>query len=98
VSGLIKTTARDMVPSLAGDIRQSWHKLSPTHQLPVGGGDDNALSITTLTFDQEDPVINTVSVPNAHASAITAIKIVHVSSSSGQVYIASSGNDQRVKL
>jgi WD40 repeat protein len=31
------------------------HKLSPTHQLPVGGGDDSALSITTLTFDQEDP-------------------------------------------
>jgi hypothetical protein len=79
-------------------------KLSATCQLLIGGGDDNALSITTFCWfeENEPPVISTVSVPNAHASAITAIKILDVrnddKNGSAIVNIASSGNDQRVKL
>lgn len=89
-------------------------RLSATCQLVVGGGDDNALSVTTFRLPTTtsttttEPVITTIAVPNAHASAITALKILDCchSSPTGSrdeqdsvtVEIASSGNDQRVKL
>ncbi|CRG89998.1 hypothetical protein PISL3812_07039 [Talaromyces islandicus] len=81
-------------------------KLSASCQLLVSGGDDNSLSVTTFQINSGKPIITTVSVPNAHASAITAIKILDVatvrndqSGSAGVVVnVASSGNDQRVKL
>lgn len=78
-------------------------KLSATCQLLIGGGDDNSLSITTFQQTATNkPVLTTVSVPNAHASAITAIKILDITPQNdgtvSVVNIASSGNDQRVKL
>lgn len=78
-------------------------QISETCQLLIGGGDDNSLSITTVRFAHSNPVINTVRVPNAHASAITATKVLDVrghNNESGSIVVdlASSGNDQRVKL
>jgi hypothetical protein len=84
-------------------------KLSSTCQLLIGGGDDNSLSVTTFFQDNSgEPTIATVSVPNAHASAITAVKILDVATVQNDgnggtnnvivVNVASSGNDQRVKL
>ncbi|KAH8700921.1 WD repeat protein [Talaromyces proteolyticus] len=90
-------------------------KLSPTSHLLIGGGDDNSLSVTLFrSNDTNKSDIATVSIQNAHASAITAIKVLtttyhpssnHPPSAAASskrnlitVTIASSGNDQRVKI
>jgi WD40 repeat protein len=71
----------------------------------IGGGDDNSLSITVLEFDDKtnEPSTTTVSIPNAHASAVTAIKILDCRSPSAAdpiavIKVVSAGNDQRVKF
>jgi hypothetical protein len=83
---------------------------SEVETILVGGGDDNALSISRIQFEPiELPTKSncaTLLIPDAHASAITAIAIIPQSSPLGthqQVHrfnftIASSGNDQRLKL
>ncbi|EGE84952.2 WD repeat protein [Blastomyces dermatitidis ATCC 18188] len=88
--------------------------LSDGEYLIVAGGDDNAISISRLRIGataKSDTTKNsfaTISLPQAHASAITTISILEkntrLESMDSQVYqvfgflIASSGNDQRLKL
>jgi hypothetical protein len=74
----------------------------------VGGGDDNALSISLMRWDSitdtHSPSIRTVSIPDAHASSITAIKTLKYKPATQdgttptEIEIASSGNDHRVKI
>ncbi|KKA19683.1 WD repeat protein [Rasamsonia emersonii CBS 393.64] len=69
----------------------------------VGGGDDNALSISVLRMVHDGPSIRTISIPDAHASAITTIKTLRLQpaiqgQSSTEILLASSGNDHRIKI
>ncbi|PGG95981.1 hypothetical protein GX51_08047 [Blastomyces parvus] len=88
--------------------------LSDGEYLIVAGGDDNAISIsrfrigTPAKSDSTENSFVTISLPQAHASAVTAISILEkhtrletADSHDYQVFgflIASSGNDQRLKL
>ncbi|OKL56633.1 hypothetical protein UA08_08197 [Talaromyces atroroseus] len=79
-------------------------EISPGFQVLVGGGDDNSLSVTLVRLDTVVRVVSSMSVSNAHASAVTAVRILHssVSSEEGRgtaiLSVASAGNDQCVKL
>lgn len=77
-------------------------EISPGFHILVSGGDDDSLSATLVQEEDSSRVhvVSSVSVSNAHASAITAVKILTTSTSNGMttLEIASSGNDQRVKL
>ncbi|PGH13904.1 hypothetical protein AJ80_06173 [Polytolypa hystricis UAMH7299] len=88
-------------------------RISETKLLIVGGGDDNAMSVSQLTLPNSqtqgidcDHSFSKTSFPQAHASAITAISIFrqHPASTNGsqettpQFNIVTSGNDQRLKL
>jgi hypothetical protein len=82
--------------------------------LIITGGDDNALSISRLGFLaselQNSFSFSFISLPRAHASAITAITVLHqawhkdnttiagTSIVQSELVIATSGNDQRLKL
>jgi hypothetical protein len=71
----------------------------PGYQILVSGGDDNSLSVTLVKLDDDVRVVSSVCVTNAHASAITAVKILGCrTDTTTTIRIASSGNDQRVKL
>ena len=84
------------------------HEISKTSTLLVTGGDDNALSVSILTAPsalastetESDPLFITKCLPGAHASAINDITVVQESRHADQAefIIASSGNDQRVKI
>lgn len=56
--------------------------------------------MTLVRLDSTARVVSSISLSNAHASAITAVKILRSQSSKGSttLSVASSGNDQRVKL
>ncbi|KAL1966344.1 hypothetical protein VTN77DRAFT_4486 [Rasamsonia byssochlamydoides] len=89
-------------------------KIAENCALFVGGGDDNALSISLFRWDSTDngggaaasspsPSIRTISIPDAHASAITTIKTLRYrpntqDSTTSEILLASSGNDHRVKI
>ena len=82
--------------------------------LIITGGDDNALSISRLSFplsESQDTSFFSTSLPRAHASAITAIAILcqqrhnqdntivtDAPISQRELVIATSGNDQQLKL
>ncbi|OJD15249.1 hypothetical protein AJ78_04471 [Emergomyces pasteurianus Ep9510] len=81
--------------------------------LIVAGGDDNAISISRLrigggSFDQARNSFSTLSLPQAHASTVSAVSVLErgarlastdrESHSVPRFLIASSGNDQRLKL
>ncbi|ODH38722.1 hypothetical protein ACO22_02195 [Paracoccidioides brasiliensis] len=82
--------------------------------LIVAGGDDNSISISRLSIggginsDTATNSFSTVSLPQAHASAVTAISILKRRSrpvapnghccSVFEFLVVSSGNDQRLKL
>ncbi|OAX79066.1 hypothetical protein ACJ72_06617 [Emergomyces africanus] len=81
--------------------------------LIVAGGDDNAISISRLrlgggNFDEARNSLSTLSLPQAHASAVSAISVLErhaplasidrENHSISRFLIASSGNDQRLKL
>lgn len=86
--------------------------LSDAQVLLVTGGDDNCLAFSTLRFanssvsERRPSLINrfsTASYPNAHASAINSIiqvrRIDHgVDGKAVNFLVASSGNDQRIKI
>lgn len=75
-------------------------KLAENCAVFVGGGDDNALSVTVLRMVENSPSIRTISIPDAHASAITTIKTLRVQQgrSSIEILLATSGNDHQVKI
>jgi WD40 repeat protein len=62
-------------------------------ELCITGGDDNALGISRV-----DPTgrFDTLVIPRAHAAAVTGLAMVR--RGPGQVYFASAGVDQRIKL
>ncbi|KAJ5131062.1 uncharacterized protein N7515_007101 [Penicillium bovifimosum] len=76
----------------------------------VAGGDDNSLSVSVLRTDPADAGTNahvaTVSIPDAHAAAVTTVKVLNQQISrdvtsnaeSIKITVASSGNDHRVKV
>ncbi|KAJ5774231.1 hypothetical protein N7457_009127 [Penicillium paradoxum] len=84
--------------------------ISDTATVVVAGSDDNSLSVSLLRTHPSDSGTNadvaTVSIPDAHAAAITTVKILsqqisrEVTSNTQTISItvASSGNDHRVKL
>ncbi|KAJ5808737.1 hypothetical protein N7474_010006 [Penicillium riverlandense] len=79
--------------------------LSDTATLIVTGGDDNSLSVSLLSTSLSEPsanaLVGTVSVPDAHAASVTAVKVLCQSQQSDQfssITLASSGNDHRVKI
>lgn len=76
------------------------HQLNGEACLLLTGGDDNAVAFTLCTWQskvQNTPEISTLTVPRAHAAAVTGIEII-VSSSSNLLTIATSSIDQRVKI
>lgn len=74
-------------------------EIIPGYQVVLSGGDDNSLSVTLVKLDDDVRVVSSVCVANAHASAITAVKILSYHTDTiTTIEIASSGNDQRVKL
>lgn len=84
--------------------------LSDTATVVVAGSDDNSLSVSILKRHPSDSSnsahVATVSIPDAHAAAVTTVKVLnqHVSrdvtsnTESVKITVASSGNDHRVKL
>ena len=80
-------------------------KLTDSAWLIVTGGDDNALGICVVAMDEEteEPKSSTLSIPRAHAAAITAVEILlgrslHGSDNRFDLTVATASNDQRVKL
>ena len=74
-------------------------EILPGWQILVSGGDDNSFSVTLVKLDDDIRVVGSVCVANAHASAITAVKILsYHTDTTTTIEIASSGNDQRVGL
>lgn len=80
-------------------IKALEHKeISPGYQIVLSGGDDNSLSVTLVKLD-DVRIVSSICVTNAHTSAITAVKILTCRTDAiTTIEIASSGNDQRVKL
>lgn len=85
--------------------------LSDTRTMIVSGGDDNSLSISLLATDpnqtaEADTHVSTISIPDAHAASITAIKVLSqtrggandVGIETAKIILASAGNDHRVKI
>lgn len=86
--------------------------MSDAVSLVIAGGDDNALTISVLHSNSTSPEIEsgpetpmrvtTISIPDAHASAITTIKLLRqqqqTETEKPEIMIASSGNDHRVKI
>ncbi|KAI9838748.1 MAG: hypothetical protein M1837_002346 [Sclerophora amabilis] len=76
--------------------------------LLVSGGDDNALAFTLARFDADGSVsLSALVIPRAHAAAVTALSDVSEAASpdasrsvdgSHKLRIATSGNDQRLKI
>ena len=84
--------------------------LSDTAAVIVAGSDDNSLSVSLLqTFSSNTGTnadVATVSIPDAHAAAVTTVKILsqeQISDAASNTettkfILATSGNDHRVKL
>jgi hypothetical protein len=81
--------------------------LSETSAVIVAGSDDNSLSVSLLrTPPSEVAHVATISIPDAHAAAVTTVKILgkqqcrdFVSNTqSTKITAVSSGNDHRVKI
>lgn len=79
--------------------------LSDTATLILAGGDDNSLSVSLLSISPSEPtttaLVGTLSIPDAHAASVTAVRVLGQSQQSDQslsVTLASSGNDHRVKI
>lgn len=73
--------------------------------LTATGGDDNSLGLTIISRPATSLAPNATAtrslcIPNAHAAALTALKIASVKRTAGQfnLRIISVGNDQRVKV
>ena len=86
-------------------------KLSKDAFLVSTGGDDNAIGLSLIRFEDGDHKVSVMSiesaiVPNAHAAAIGALSLVPFGHDNGgldgqsgyNLRLVSSGNDQRVKL
>lgn len=84
--------------------------ISDTATVVVAGGDDNSLSVsllrTNLSNTGTTAQVATVSIPDAHAAAVTTVKVLNQQLSrnvtsnteSIKITVASSGNDYRVKI
>jgi hypothetical protein len=84
--------------------------ISDTATVVIAGGDDNSLSVSLLRTNPSDTRTNaqvaTVSIPDAHAAAVTTVKVLNQQISrdvtsnkeSIKITVASSGNDHRVKI
>ncbi|CAG8033645.1 unnamed protein product [Penicillium olsonii] len=84
--------------------------LSETATAIVAGGDDNSISVSLLhtSSTTTDPRANvaTVSIPDAHAAAVTTVKVLSQhnipdtssNTASTKITVATSGNDHRVKI
>ncbi|KAI2681468.1 hypothetical protein DTO012A7_2823 [Penicillium roqueforti] len=84
--------------------------ISDTATVIVAGGDDNSLSVSLLRTNPSDTGTNaqvaTVSIPDAHAAAVTTVKVLNqqisrdITSNTDtiQITVASSGNDHRIKI
>ncbi|KAJ5646211.1 hypothetical protein N7490_002583 [Penicillium lividum] len=85
--------------------------VSETTTLILSGGDDNSLSISLLRTSpnpetESHPRVLTMSIPDAHAASITAIKVLSQLPSqkndagveAKEIILASAGNDHRVKI
>lgn len=89
----------------ASTIKTLEHgEIRPDLRVFVSGGDDNSLSIMLVKLDSDVRVLSSISIANAHASAITAVKLISTHScdssekSSATTWeVASTGNDQQVK-
>jgi hypothetical protein len=83
--------------------------ISDTNTVIVAGGDDNCISVSLLTTPSDPNLsaqVTTVSISDAHAAAVTAVKVlsqqvsrdVVSNTESAKITVASSGNDHRVKI
>ncbi|CAG8898127.1 unnamed protein product [Penicillium egyptiacum] len=84
--------------------------ISDTATVVVAGGDDNSLSVSLLRTHPSGTGTNaqvaTVSIPDAHAAAVTTVKVLNqqiardITSNTESIKftMASSGNDHRVKI
>jgi WD repeat-containing protein 6 len=79
-------------------------QISREATLVMSGGDDNALAVSLL---EENPnhaagaIMSTVSIPDAHASAITTVRLLQhrrLAGSRTETLVASSGSDHRMKM
>lgn len=81
--------------------------VSDTESVVVAGGDDNAVTLSLINTDFTGSEMNasasTVSIPDAHAASVTAVKVLQQQTqpevnATITALIASSGNDHRVKV
>ncbi|KAK5093608.1 WD repeat-containing protein 6 [Exophiala xenobiotica] len=78
--------------------------LTSNHELVVTGGDDNNLALTLARYSPEDnrkPAFRTLTMPNAHAAALTALTVVEdrcYGSGYKGFTIISAGNDQVLRF
>ncbi|GAD94987.1 WD repeat protein [Paecilomyces variotii No. 5] len=84
-------------------------ELLDSTKLIIAGGDDNALSISLIKLRTsnvaKDAEVTTVSIPDAHAASVTAIKVfprqketLKSTGSKWSFLTATSGNDHRIKI
>ncbi|KAG2419239.1 hypothetical protein HFD88_004034 [Aspergillus terreus] len=82
-------------------------EISMTASLIVAGGDDNALTFSLLRTDFSNTEASseacTVRIPDAHAACVSTLKVLEKHESKDdsavlQLTVASSGNDQQVKI
>lgn len=73
--------------------------------LVASGGDDNAVAFTFIesttgnqTASPPSPRFRSILIPNAHAAAVTSIKILPPDKLNTHIDIVSAGNDQKVKV
>ncbi|CAG8140062.1 unnamed protein product [Penicillium salamii] len=84
--------------------------LSSTATVIIAGGDDNSFSVSLLRASSAttgaSADVATVSIPDAHAAAVTTVKVLSQqiirdaasNEESTKITVASSGNDHRVKI
>ncbi|KAF2223693.1 WD40-repeat-containing domain protein [Elsinoe ampelina] len=60
------------------------------------GGDDNAFSISLLKDGGSST--STLTIPRAHAAALTALEVISASEDVGKIRVVTAGLDQRIKL
>ncbi|KAJ5574391.1 uncharacterized protein N7459_008818 [Penicillium hispanicum] len=80
--------------------------LSDTATVILASGDDNSFSVSLVktTPTNTNPYVATISIPDAHAASVTALKVLRhqksqpLASAVNKVTVATSGNDHRLKI
>lgn len=81
------------------------HVVDDENTLIITGGDDNAITMTRCSFEKSTEGTSTketstsvLTIPRAHAAAITALSIYQLSGQARRIWIITASLDQRLKV